>query len=155
MKLYKGKPSKIVPVIAAGEAFEHAVFAKPPSAGSRKMLMSKLLVLTESDESESTSVDKIAEIAIDLILMTSCDDCGVPNFEKADREFISEKLELYHHDKMVIAGCEMVGNIPDQVQEAMLMDMLKGDEDVKEDDNEENDDEKEADESEKGKPETE
>ena len=153
MKLYKGKPSKIVPVIDAGDAFDDAVFCKPPSALSRAVWMEKLVKLTDSDVSEANAVAKIAVMAIDLILITSCDENGVPMFANEDREFLQEKLEVHHHDMMVKAASDILGNIPEQILQGMLMDML--DDDKEDDDDDKDDDNKEDDESEKGKLETE
>lgn len=152
---YKGKPSRIVPVIEAGDAFVDAVYCKPPSALSRSVWMEKLVKLTDSNVSEANAVEKIAAMAIDLILITSCDENGVPTFVNDDREFLQEKLEVHHHDMMVQAASDILGNIPKQILDGMLMDMLEDEKEEKKDKvdkaDDDKDDNQEDDESEKGK----
>lgn len=141
-ELYKGRPSKLVQVIDAGEAFEYALCCKPPSALSRSVWMEKLMSISEDKGVHAASpVEQMAEMAIDLILITACDDLGKPVFFKDDREFLQETLELHHHDMMVEAACEIIGNIPVEVVQGMRMDILKGDDEEDDDENKDEDDE--------------
>jgi len=140
--LFKGKPSKIVPVKEARDAFDEELFCKPPSARSRSVFMEKLVKLTDSDE--SAAVASIAEIAIDLILITSCDKNGVPFFTKDEREFLEDELPINYHDILIKAGADIMGCVPNSILDGMLMDIIK--------DDEETEDEDEADESKEGKP---
>ena len=163
MQLYKGKPSKIELVIEADDAFEEAVYCKPPSARSRAVWMETLMKIVDSNDKETEAIGKIADQAINLILITSCTEQGVPIFVNDDREFLAEKLEVHHHDMMVKAGCKIIGNTPLEVQEGMLMDVFKEDKKEDKDENEEDDNESEDDqadndeaaESTEGKPDTE
>jgi len=158
MQLYKGKPSKIELVIKAGDAFDEAVYCKPPSARSRAVWMETLMKIVDSNEKETEAISKIADQAVNLILITSCNSEGVPIFVNEDREFLADQLEVHHHDMMVKAGCDIIGNIPLEVQEGMLMDVFKEDKEDEKNDNESEDDKAdndEAAESTEGKPDTE
>ena len=141
-ELYKGRPSKLVPVIDAGDAFDYALYCKPPSALSRSVWMEKLMNISESEGGQSQAVALMAEMAIDLILITACNEVGKPAFCKDDRAFLQETFEVHHHDMMVEAACEIIGNIPDQVVEGMMMDILKNSEDDKDDNKDEEPEEK-------------
>jgi hypothetical protein len=124
-ELFKGKPSKMTKVLDADTAFTEEVWCKPPSALSRKVFFEKMSKSSNlKDEDKQEAIQQMSELALDLILITSCDVNGHPFFDADDKQLLTEQLDKGYYDQMVQAGCEIL-NLPDTLTKALALNLDK------------------------------
>lgn len=127
-ELFKGKPSKMEKVLDEGTAFDISIWSKPPSSNARKIWLQTMTSVSDLEESgkDNDAIDKMSELAINLVLITNCDESGKPFFTNEHKEFLNEELDQGYLDKLIIAGADMI-NLPERIKQGLLLNML-GDE---------------------------
>jgi len=126
---FKGKPSVTVEVLKAGEPFKTAVFIKPPSPNARKIWFQSMTEIAELEENgkEGQAINKFAELATSLILITNCDEDGKPFFLNEDKAFLNgeiegEEFDKGYYDRLVIEGAKMM-KLNEQMTKFLLLDV--------------------------------
>lgn len=131
-ELFKGKPSKMLKVLEEGTAFDISIWAKPPSANARKIWLQSMTTVADLEESgkDNDAIEKMAELGINLVLITNCEESGIPFFTNEDKTFLSVDLDQGYLDMMIIAGADMI-NLPDRLKQGLMLNM-GSDEDTEE-----------------------
>lgn len=119
---YTNKPSKISLVLEAGTAFDAAVYVKPPSQNARKVFSAQMMDIDKLEKSGNFIgvTDLLTNAAVNLILITNCDDKGVRYILTEDKDFLVDDLDPLYFEKLVAGACKIMG-LPKAVEKGLLL----------------------------------